>query len=35
MFLHQNVQKYTWTSANVKTNNQTDHILIGDGIQVY
>jgi hypothetical protein len=35
MFSHQNIHKYTWTSPDEKTNNQTGHILIaGDGIQV-
>jgi len=28
MFPHRNVHKYTWTSSDGKTQNQTDHILI-------
>ena len=28
MFPHQNLHKYTWTSPDWKTHNQTDHILI-------
>jgi hypothetical protein len=28
MFLHQNIQKYNWTSPDGKTHNQTGHILI-------
>jgi len=36
MFLHQNNHKYTTTSPDGKTHNQTDHVLwTGDGIQVY
>jgi len=28
MFPHRNIHKYTWTSADVKTHNQIDHVLI-------
>ena len=28
MFTHRNIYKYTWTSPEGKTHNQTDHILI-------
>jgi hypothetical protein len=28
MFLHRNIRKYNWTSHDVKTYNQIDHILI-------
>jgi hypothetical protein len=28
MFLRQNFHKYTWTSPDGKTHNQTDHILV-------
>jgi len=28
MFLHQNINKYTWTSPDGKTHNKIDHILI-------
>jgi len=29
MFPHRNIQKYTWTSPDGKTNKQIDHILRG------
>ena len=28
MFPHRNIHKYTWTSPDCKTHNQTDHVLI-------
>jgi len=28
MFPHRNIHKYTWTSADGKTHNQYDHVLI-------
>jgi len=28
MFSHRNIHKYTWTSPDRKTHNQTDHLLI-------
>jgi hypothetical protein len=28
MFPHRNIRKYTWSSADVKTHNQIDHVLI-------
>jgi hypothetical protein len=35
MFPLRNIHKYTWISSDGKTHNQIDHVLIGDGIQVY
>jgi hypothetical protein len=29
MFPHHKIHKYTWTSAEGKTHNQTEHVLIG------
>ena len=28
MFPYRNIHKYTWTSPDGKTHNQTDHVLI-------
>jgi hypothetical protein len=28
VFAHRNIHKFTWTSADWKTHNQIDHILI-------
>jgi len=28
MFPYRNIHKYTWTSPDCKTHNQTDHVLI-------
>jgi len=28
LFLHRNIHKYTWTSPDVKTDNQFDHMVI-------
>jgi hypothetical protein len=33
MLPHRNIHKYTWTSPDSKTHNQTDHVMI-DGIEV-
>jgi hypothetical protein len=35
MLPHYNIHKYTWTTPDGKSHNQIDHILIGEGIQVY
>jgi hypothetical protein len=35
MYAHRNTHELTWTSPDAKTRNQIDHILIGDGIQVF
>jgi hypothetical protein len=35
MFPRRKIHKYTWTAAEGNTHNQTDHVLIEDGIQVY
>jgi len=35
MFSHQNFHKHTWAPPDGKIHNQVDHMLIGDGIQVY
>jgi ribosomal protein S17 len=35
MFPHRTINKFTWTRSAEKTHNQIDHILIGDGIQIY
>jgi hypothetical protein len=34
MFPHHNIHKFTWTSSDWKTNNQTDHILIDSALDV-
>jgi len=34
MFSHHNIYKYTWTSPDGKTHNQTDHVLIDKSIQM-
>jgi hypothetical protein len=35
MFPHCNIRKFTWAFPDGKMHNRIDHILIGDGIQVY
>jgi hypothetical protein len=35
MNLHWDIHKYIWTSPNCKIENQIDHTLMGEGIQVY
>ena len=35
LFPRRNIHKYTWTSPDGKTHKQIDHVLIGDGIQIY
>jgi hypothetical protein len=35
MFPHRKIHKYTWTSPQGNTHNQTEHVLIEDGIEVY
>jgi hypothetical protein len=35
MFPHRNIHKYTWTFPDGNNDNHIDHILIGEGIQVY
>jgi hypothetical protein len=35
MLPHRNIHKLAWVSPDEKTHDQIDHILIGDGSQVF
>jgi hypothetical protein len=35
MSSHRNIHKHIWKSPDERTHNQVDHIMIGEGIQVY
>jgi hypothetical protein len=35
MFPHRNIHKFAWTFPDGKTHSQIDHIVTGEGIQVY